>query len=155
MKYTNEYLLSHDIDWFFFINKKYIHVASAGGIIPEQINDIDKLRNIQRKVFELPSIFEEGEIILNEAFLDNRFNNKIYGEHQRSNYLRSFMDMSRKGFISLDRTNLNNWEDNTYHIVCMPPKHNSLEELQEIFKVELLEEPFNEPIGNIKLLELF
>lgn len=154
MKFTDEYLLSNDIDWFFSINDVYIHVASAGGIIPEQINDKEKLRSIQRKVFNLPYIFNKEEIIFNEIFLNSRFGNQIY-EQQRTYYLRSFTDMAMKGFISMDRTNLSDLDDNRYHIVCMPKRFEPIEGLQEIFKIEHKEQTFYEPTSNINLLELF
>lgn len=154
MKFTDEYLLSNDIDWFFSINDVYIHVASAGGIIPEQINDKEKLRSIQRKVFNLPYIFNKEEIIFNEIFLNSRFGNQIY-EQQRTYYLRSFTDMAMKGFISMDRTNFSDFDDNRYHIVCMPKRFEQIEGLQEIFKIEHREQTFYEPTSNINLLELF
>ena len=44
----------------------------------------------------------------------------------RMNYLESFISMSGKGFVSLDRTNLEDPNDNTYHIVCMPNKNIAL-----------------------------
>lgn len=154
MKLTDEYLLSNDIDWFFSINDVYIHVASAGGIIPEQINNKKKLRNIQRKVFNLPYIFNKEEIIFNETFLRSRFSN-ITDESQRSNYIRSFVNMAMKGFVSMDRTNLTDLDDNRYHIVCIPKQLEPIKGLQEIFKIEHKEQMFYEPTSNINLLELF
>lgn len=154
MKYTKEELLSSDIDWFFIINEAYIHVASAGGMIPEQINDIRMLKKIQRKVHNLPFIFEEQEIIFNENLLYERFGNKT-NSSQRTDYLRSFIEMSRKGFISMDRTNLSDSEDNTYHIVCMPKKSKLIIGLEELFRIRHSIDVYNKPIGNIDLLSFF
>lgn len=39
MKYSDDYMYAKDIDWFCVINDNYIHAASAGGILPEPIND--------------------------------------------------------------------------------------------------------------------
>ena len=46
MKYSESYLTNHDIDWFGIVNGVYIHVASAGGDIPSQVNDIERLKDI-------------------------------------------------------------------------------------------------------------
>lgn len=151
MKYSNNYMYSKDIDWFFSINNQFIHVASAGGLLPKQINDRDKLRGIQKKVFELPYIYSPNEISLNETFLFERFNNR----EGIDNYLISFVEMAMKGFISMDRTNLENLDDNRYHIVCMPKRPEPIEGLTEILKIEHKEQTFNEPTSNINLLELF
>lgn len=119
--------------------------------MPKQINDRDKLRNIQKKVFELPDIYSINEIRFNETFLLERFNN---GDGI-DNYLTSFVEIAMKGFISMDRTNLEILEDNRYHIVCMPKRLEPIEGLQEIFKIEHREQTFYEPTSNINLLELF
>lgn len=36
------------------------------------------------------------------------------------NYFEPFISMSRKRLVSLDRINLEDPNDNIYHIVCMP-----------------------------------
>lgn len=153
MKYSNNYMYSKDIDWFFSINNQFIHVASAGGLLPKQINDRDELRNIQKKVFELPYIHNQEEIELNQPFLIKRFNNNINGIN---NYLTSFVEMAMKGFISMDRTNLENLNDNRYHIVCMPKKLKPIEGLEEIFKIEHNEQiSYSSIATDIDLLNLF
>ncbi len=152
MKYTNDYMYSKDIDWFCVINKNYIHVASAGGILPEPINNRDKLRKIQKQVFDLPHIFTNEEIIINQRFLNYRFDN----EEDKSNYLQSFIDMAKKGFISMDRTNLSDLDEQIYHIVCMPASPRPLEALNGIFKiVHHNQNLFSKPIDNIPLLDFF
>lgn len=152
MKYSDNYMYSKDIDWFFSVNNRiFIHAASAGGLLPDSINDRDKLRSIQKKVFELPYIHKENEILLNEPFLWERFKNK----DEINNYLLSFVEMAMKGFISMDRTNLMDLEDNTYHIVCMPMNLKPIKGLQEITKIENEENIFHNPKSNINLLDLF
>lgn len=142
-------MYSKDIDWFCVINNFYVHVASAGALLPEVINDRNKLRKIQKQVFDLPYIFDDNDIIINSRFINERFNNN----EDISNYLSSFIDMAKKGFISMDRTNLLDPEDQTYHIVCMPNKIIQLK--IEIIKIEQGFFKFNKPIENIKLFELF
>lgn len=47
MKYDEAYLYSRDIDWFCIIGGIFCHVASAGGLLPDVVNDRDKLRDMQ------------------------------------------------------------------------------------------------------------
>ncbi len=118
MKYTDDYLFSHDIDWFCIVNGVYVHVASAGGSIPDFINDKEVLRDIQHQVEMLPFIYREDEIVYNDqAFI------KIINPNDndaRNHYIESFTRMARKGFESYDKTDINKPSDNTYHLVCRP-----------------------------------
>lgn len=118
MKYSKYYLYSHDIDWFCVVNGVYIHVASAGGDIPSQINDVDSLKVIQNQIEMLPDLYTNDEIDYNEPAIINVMG--LTGVKERSQYIESFTAMSRKGFVSFDRTNIGNPEDNRYHMVCKP-----------------------------------
>ena len=129
MKYTEIYMMNHDIDWFCVVNDIYIHVASAGGMLPDLINDKDTLRDIQHQVQMLPDIYSEDEIEYNDIAIDN-----VVGENNfkaRQLYVESFVAMARKGFASFDRTNISEFSNNQYHLVCWPKgfkrKPNSLE----------------------------
>lgn len=118
MKYTEIYMMNHDIDWFCVVNDIYIHVASAGGMLPDLINDKDTLRNIQHQVQMLPDIYSEEEIEYNDFAIDN-----VVGENNfkaRQLYVESFVAMARKGFASFDRTNISEFSNNQYHLVCWP-----------------------------------
>lgn len=120
--YPESYLLSKDIDWFFKLNNQFIHVASAGGRLPVIINDREKLREIQYQVFNLPYIFSEEEIIINDGFINQMLSPQLRANPQLYNtYVESFINFARKGFISCDRTEVTNLMSNIYHIVCMPP----------------------------------
>lgn len=44
-------------------------------------------------------------------------------------YAESFVDMARRGFVSLDRANVTEPSDNRCHIVCRPPRSLQLEEI--------------------------
>lgn len=124
MKYPESYLQSKDIDWFFQINNSYIHVASAGGSLPASINNREKLRNIQHQVFNLPYLYSEDEVAVNMMFIQQFLDLSInYNPEQYFQYLQSFMNFARKGFISLDRTYVNDPFSNYYHIVCAPKKN--------------------------------
>lgn len=122
MTYSDDYLYSKDIDWFCIINGIFVHIASAGGFLPEEVNDREKLRKNQYLVNQMNDIFNDDQIVINWDFLHARFGNNVGSEENIMNYLESFISMSRKGFVSLDRTNLEDPNDNTYHIVCMPNK---------------------------------
>lgn len=118
MKYPESYLRSHDIDWFCVANGVYIHFASAGGDIPNQINDVERLRKVQNQVASLPDIYSNEEIVYNEIAITNAIGPN--GAKERDSYIESFTAMARKGFASFDRTNLGDLEDNRYHLVCQP-----------------------------------
>lgn len=49
MKFDEAYLYSRDIDWFCIIGGVFCHVASAGGLLPDVVNDREKLRDIQNE----------------------------------------------------------------------------------------------------------
>ena len=118
MIYPNSYFLYKDIDWFCNINGILIHVASAGGAIPKSIYNRDILQRLQENVFQAPMLFSKEEININRNYLFEQLN---LDDVAFDNYVSSFVDMSRKGFVSFDRTFINDPEDNRYHIVCMPP----------------------------------
>ena len=120
MGYPDDYIAAKDIDWFCVINGYYVYVASAGGALPEAINDRDKLRTLQRNVFMAPDKFADEDIDVNMQFLNARFGNQPNAQQQISNYLVSFKAMARKGFIFFDRTNLSDSQDNAYYVVCEP-----------------------------------
>lgn len=118
MRYTDAYLLNHDIDWFFIINGVYVHAATAGGRLPDQINDDERLRVLQYQVEQMPDIYTDDEIEYNDVAINNVVG--INGVKGRQQYIESFTAMARKGFASFDRTNILNPDDNQYHLVCKP-----------------------------------
>ena len=62
----NNYIITHDIDWFFIISGKPIHVASAGGDLPKRIKSLKQLREWQRKVGVVPF---RSEVELNRDYI--------------------------------------------------------------------------------------
>lgn len=150
MKYDDAYIYSKDIDWFCIIGDVFCHVASAGGMIPDVINDREKLRDLQKRVFDSDFIFQEEDIVVNEVFLDQHFGDD---EEARKAYMLSFMSMSRKGFVSFDRTNVMDLNDQTYHIVCYPKNPIRLQGFQDLCKVE--GNVLRKELANILLLDYF
>ncbi len=122
MEYSESYMSSKDIDWFFKMNNRYIHVASAGGKLPVIVNDREKLRQIQYEVHNLPHIFSTEEIRINQEFISQLLSPQLNNDPQLyDSYVESFINFARKGFISCDRTEIENETSNIYHIVCVPP----------------------------------
>ena len=149
MKFDEAYLYSRDLDWFCIIGGVFCHVASAGGLLPDVVNDREKLRDIQKRVFDMDYAIGNEEIGFNNEFLYQRFGNDI---ESREAYLSSFIQMSRKGFVSLDRTNVMDITDQTYHVVCYP---------RRIIELNLLDLPQTDgdishnQLTNIHLLDFF
>lgn len=110
MKYRIDYQETHDIDWFFRYKGKLYHAASNGGIIPDVI-DSSRNRTIQEMLEEI------------EYRFDVELSENVWNYHSQEEDLDSFRDYASKGFISLDRTINENFEDSgrlQYHIVAYP-----------------------------------
>lgn len=130
-------MLTRDIDWFCIVNGVYVHLASAGGILPLSFRDREALRTLQHNVAVAPYLFTEEEVVDNKEFLDQRFADNPKG---RESYVVTFRDMARKGFVSMDRTNLLDPYDNHYHIVSRPRLWNE----KRIENLEILVMPIGE-----------
>ena len=152
VKYNKAYLRTHDIDWFLVKEGIRIHLASAGGDIPDPFNDVDRLRSEQKAVFEQPLIYEDRQIWVNYPYLSIRLKDN---KKAMDDYIRSFMEMAEKGFVSMDRTDFLNQEDKTYHIVCAPVEILELIKKGESPLVEELQLSEGTAIGcGIQLTEL-
>lgn len=138
MKLSKNYIQSKDIDWFCCIDDIYIHVASAGGELPDIVNDYNKLRGIQEAASKLPDIYKDEEIEINDTFIRSELEKNIrqlrekdiyYGNYDINkgveDYTSTFKIMARKGFTSYDRTHISELEDNHYHWVARPRKVSS------------------------------
>ena len=137
MDYSVDYMLTHDIDWFCIVNGLYVHLASAGGILPLSFRDRDALRTLQHNVAVAHYLYADVDVVDNEDFLNQRFADNPKG---RASYVVSFRDMARKGFVSMDRTNLLDPYDNHYHIVSRPRSWNE----QRIENIEIPVMPIDE-----------
>lgn len=127
MMYDISYLQTNDIDWFFRYNGVAFHAASAGGMLPDTINDRETLRSIQYRAHNLPDVFGDEDIVINREAIDRVLRrNEAYQIEDYDYtemfdfYLESFISMARKGFVSIDRTNIDNPYDDLYHVVCYP-----------------------------------
>ena len=99
MEYSETYIFSKDIDWFFKMNNPYIHVASAGGKLPATINDRENLRQIQYEVYNLPYIYSTEKIRINHGFIGQLLSPQLNDNPDSyDRYMESFINFARKGF---------------------------------------------------------
>lgn len=105
-----------DLDIFFKDGHKLIHIASAGGRIPDRLAENDEqndhfashVSNLgQTFEFEINQNLAESLKVLT-AGLDRYFN--------------SYIQMARRGFHSHDKTRPGNFEDPFFHLVARPKK---------------------------------
>lgn len=93
MRYNKAYQLTRDIDWFFHLNNTPIHIASAGGKLPNQINDRTQLQEQQYLVANLPDINTIADIRINHEFIKELCE---ITECKEEDYLKSFITMAKK-----------------------------------------------------------
>lgn len=142
MKLKEYYIQMRDIDWFMKINGTYIHAASAGGELPNFVDDYKTLRCAQKQVAKLPERYNNEDLVFNEQFIKDKLRDNIkrlrehgydiveYDEESRfNNYVATFAVMARKGFVSFDRTNIYDIADNRYHWVARPKQLNDIHDL--------------------------
>lgn len=144
--YTDEYLSSHDVDWFCMIDGFPIHAASNGGNLPEIIKN-NRLNSVEKQdyAYSLEQVFDIKDIEINNSYLDYLFHDtEKYKPYEliemRSNYLRTFVDMARRGFYSFDRCNYEEFEDDRYVLVAWPRKAD--------------EKQYNDILDNLRGIEL-
>lgn len=127
-EYSKEYLSTHDIDWFCFINDKPIHAASNGGNLPDKINDREINSNNQIIAYKSDHIYSVNEVETNTEYIINKLrkSKREYSELELSkmvnNYLRTFIDMATRGFYSFDR--VDDSESDEYYLIAWPKNNN-------------------------------
>lgn len=135
MKRSKSYIQTHDIDWFGIVNNKLmIHVASAGGMIPNRVNNIEQLATNRSIVMQLPILFDWNDLIINESailslfevqkslFLEYRGVDlpQFYYDIFKDNYLKTFIPYAQRGLLTFDKTFFKHEEQDVYHMVCRP-----------------------------------
>ena len=117
-----------DVDWFAFVDGKYIHAMSFGGGIPESVDVLDDNVRLLYEAYQLRLMPEsESEVIYNNEYIDERLrpqyerigNDAGQRTAIRERYLRHFTEMARRGFYSFDR-DVNDID--VYHLVARPSK---------------------------------
>lgn len=140
--FSEQEMLSLDIDWFVGIGCIYIHAASAGGMLPnvvmerkeETLETFSKIRKADnifsdeqieinpnlREILDIDHHLEDYQYVFNTMHEEANFRNELapIDEYINNVYAKSFKAMARKGFISFDRTLTD--EDGVYHWVARP-----------------------------------
>lgn len=120
MAYSEFELRTTDLDIYFEDSNKYIHIASAGGSLPNQLVNLDD----ENELFKESLNYDESnnfEILINPNLiellqLDNE-GLELYTE--------DFARNARMGFYSYDKTNLGDFDDNQFHLVARPVSNNT------------------------------
>jgi hypothetical protein len=135
--YYSNYANTRDIDCFFRIGNAAYHFASNGQPIPPFITRNTNIK-IQTAVYALQTN-STGDVDVNVDFVNGLIQNEIalYDsvqvpqeefnvEQMIINYVESFQEMARVGFVSMDLD-----EEGVFHIIASP----TIQELpQELFE---------------------
>lgn len=139
MAYSDFHIAALDFDWFIFGENINIHVASAGGRVPKIIqNNMKRNKANARDVAEMPFIFVDSEIVVNEtikegisehmpsnyvekvcALMFPNAENRDFDFYFKNIYCKSFIDMAKKGFYSFDCVCLDG--DFRFQLIAYPP----------------------------------
>lgn len=148
MAYSEIELQTRDIDIFFKEKNKMIHLATAGGLIPQVLinNDIAN-ENYASNVRNLP---EQFQIEINP----NLVQLLSLEPDTLNDYLLEFTLMAKRGFYSYDKTNLGQFNDPTFHLVAKPKEHNKESILRNKNLTEV-KSNLPEKFSSFNLFELF
>jgi hypothetical protein len=103
---------SLDIDWFFITGQDIAFVASGGGKLPQSVAQSLEGNKLLSSFFRsLPVI---SEVIINPDL------SMIITTPINEQYLVDFMEMTKRGLFSFDKTILNNFSESHYHLVAKP-----------------------------------
>lgn len=164
MRYRKNYLLSHSIDWYAKIGNSWTHCLSLGGLLPDKVDDITNLRQLQALINLVPDFTESSEI--NEAFIEHRYqrhkrmvslhNERIeYGirnglvndnqlieeeslEEFKAGYVENFVSYARKGLCSFARYDIDQFENPSTALI-VKPSENAAKQLND-FLTGILEQ---------------
>ncbi|MFN8296695.1 MAG: hypothetical protein U0T69_10900 [Chitinophagales bacterium] len=119
---------SRDLDIFLRDSDKFIHFASAGGMLPEGAVNSDVYNNLV--IEELSQDNSDSEIEINPNISELL----SLTDDDLTDYLASFVEMAKKGFFSYDKSKLGDFEDQTFHLVAKPKSPIKPNVLYEKFK---------------------
>lgn len=109
-------------DIYFKCGGYYVNISTEGAtMLP---SDIFPFSYIDNNRMSFKDILKEEDISINKEYLlrtvKNMFPPRMSEDLFLNVYCRSFIDVSKKGFITLDRTDAENSRSNMYHVVSYP-----------------------------------
>ena len=117
MKLSDNYMRTHDIDWFCCIDKRYLlHFASNGSEIPEFAADRELLQRAHVAVADIPLQLHD-ELRYNTQHIEEL--NRL-PEYDETRYLASFKLFAYKGFYSFDYEWKNEEYGGAYQLLVGP-----------------------------------
>ncbi len=139
MKIDESILLSRDFDIFFAQEVRgrirLVHCATFGAILPEELNDDDYIAECINRA-ESSFLFLSSEDIeieeenVNHILGANLPEGLLNNEERRHAYIRTFVNMARKGYWSYDRYHSPHTEpsrdDNRFLLIAHPKDHKRL-----------------------------
>ena len=125
MARSKAFLRTRDIDWAFASRGYYIHVSSAGGDLPKDIED--SLFDVWYELKNAEIVCLPHDIKWNEQYLEMKFSKMAEQNPQdivfRMNwYTHSFIAMAMRGFYTFDRDISTPFEASEYHWIAQPVK---------------------------------
>jgi len=111
-----------DIDWFFIDGNVISFVASAGGRLPGAI--LKSGDNIQ-----LLSSFFRALPIITDVTINPNLSEIMPSREINENYLSDFIFIAKRGLYAFDKTRLNDFNDDRYHLVASPQKALTIQDL--------------------------
>lgn len=130
MAYSEIEQITRDLDVFFSDDNKLIHLATAGGILPNFLTTTDVYND---QILEsIANINPDFEIDINPELA--QLLNLTEGE--LDDYLVSFVEMAKKGFYTYDKTLIGEKEDMTFHLVAKPASNIKLSSLYKMYRIE-------------------
>ncbi len=125
----------YDLDWFILSkDKKIIHFASGGGLVPEIIaKNLANMELLNQYFRGLPKV---SDVIINptlDVFLDG-----IKLSAGKKGYLKDYIFMAERGITSFTKTLTVNANNSAYHLVATPLNFLNFENLPSEFKEIML-----------------
>ncbi len=116
-----------DIDWFFTDENHIGFIASGAGKLPEAVAKSSE--NNEKLISYFRGLPEISDVVINPE-LDSLLV-KIFGNGADERYLQDFVSMTKKGLYTFDKTHLNNFLNDDYHLIASPMKPLTLKDLPQ------------------------
>ena len=111
MAYSLVEQISRDLDVFLFDETKIIHIATAGGVLPEKIASTEI--NFDKEIYTINSYRRIFNYKRNDSLIRNNLVSKEF-------YFRAFERMSKRGFYSYDKVYIDDSENQIYQLISYP-----------------------------------